>query len=115
MHRRLFHIAPLEDWSAAGATYVPSDFERDGFIHCCTAAQVLGVANAYLRGRVDLVLLAIDPNRSTSEIRYENLTGGSELFPHVYGPLERRAIVATERLVPDADGGFSRSTLLGDA
>jgi uncharacterized protein (DUF952 family) len=40
------------------------------------------------------------------EIRYENLEGGDELFPHIYGRLDRAAVLAAEPLEPGgATGG----------
>ena len=54
--------------------------EQEGFIHCSTADQYTWVANQRFRGRLDLVLLHIDPARLRSEVRYENLEGGTTLF-----------------------------------
>ena len=81
----IFHIASADLWGQAGQTYQGDTLESEGFIHCSTAEQVLTVANAIFRGRTDLVLLRIAAERVEPEIRYENLEGGSELFPHVYG------------------------------
>jgi uncharacterized protein (DUF952 family) len=65
------------------------------------------VANAIFRGVAELVLLEIDPRRVAPDIRYENLDGGDELFPHVYGPLNRDAVLATHPLESDASGEFT--------
>jgi uncharacterized protein (DUF952 family) len=102
----LFHIARQADWVNAGDTYVPSSFDDDGFIHCATRSQVLRIANERFGGRCDLIVLVIDPRRVPAEIRLENLEGGSELFPHIYGPLERSAVVAVETFSPGSDGTF---------
>jgi uncharacterized protein (DUF952 family) len=68
----------------------------------------MGVANVF-RGRSDLVLLTIDADRIDAPIRYENLSGGSELFPHVYSAFPRRSVVAAEPLALRADGSFEPS------
>jgi uncharacterized protein (DUF952 family) len=78
----------------------------DGFIHCSTHEQLLRVANSRFRGRTDLVLLRIDAALVRDLIRYENLEGGAELYPHLYGSLAKAAVVAATPLRPDADGGF---------
>ena len=39
-------------------------------------------------------------------VRRENLEGGEWLFPHVYGPIDVRAVVAVTVLSPAHDGGF---------
>jgi uncharacterized protein (DUF952 family) len=78
----------------------------EGFIHCSTPEQVLRVANARFRGREDLVLLLIDSGMIAAEIRYENLEGGNERFPHIYGPLNLEAVINVLDFEPQADGTF---------
>jgi uncharacterized protein (DUF952 family) len=109
MGEPLFHIAPAAAWEQSADPYVPADFERDGFVHCSTQRQVISVANALFHGRSDLVLLMIDIDRIDAPIRYENLSGGSELFPHIYSSLPRESIVAVEPLALRADGSFEQS------
>jgi uncharacterized protein (DUF952 family) len=107
----LFHIAPAAAWAESADAYEPPDFEKEGFVHCSTRSQVVGVANARFRGRSDLVLLMIDADRIDAPIRYENLSGGSELFPHVYSALPRGSVVAVEPLALRADGSFEPSSV----
>jgi uncharacterized protein (DUF952 family) len=78
----------------------------EGFIHCSNGHQVVWVANQRFRGRTDLVLLHIDPTRLGAQVRYENLEGGEELFPHVYGPIPVTAVVDVVRFLPAEDGTF---------
>ena len=52
------------------------------------------------------MLLCIDTDRVRAEIRYENLEGGLDHFPHVYGALELSSIVAAYTFEPQADGRF---------
>lgn len=52
------------------------------------------------------MLLCIKIDRVQSDIRYENLEGGTNLFPHVYGVLETGAIIAAYAFAPEADGRF---------
>jgi uncharacterized protein (DUF952 family) len=110
---KIFHIAGEADWQAAltEGTYrtstVGRSLEEEGFIHCSERHQVAGVANAFYRGRTDLFLLVIDTNRVAPEIRYEALDGGTERFPHIYGPLNVESVVAVEPLKPRQDGVFS--------
>ena len=102
----IFHVASKEMWEQTGPTYSGDTLQSEGFIHCSTAEQVLPVANAIFKGRADLVLLKISAERVEAEIRYENLDGGAELFPHLYGPLNRDAVVSVEALEPGTDGAF---------
>ncbi len=102
----IFHITSREMWEQTGPTYSGDTLRSEGFIHCSTAKQALPVANAIFSGRPDLVLLTISAERVKAEIRYENVEGGAELFPHIYGPLNRDAVVSVEPLEVGADGAF---------
>ncbi|MCX6054555.1 MAG: DUF952 domain-containing protein [Chloroflexi bacterium] len=90
----IYHITTLSAWhqSISKEFYLPSTFEVDGFIHCSDRNQVLKTANQFYGQSKDLLLLEIDPNLSLSKIIFENLEGGEELFPHIYGKLEFFAI-----------------------
>jgi steroid delta-isomerase-like uncharacterized protein len=103
---RLFHIAFASTWANSADPYVPAGFETEGFVHCSTQSQVIDVANRLFRGRSDLVILTIAVERIDAPIRYENLTGGSELFPHIYSPIPRESVVAVVPLTPRSDGSF---------
>lgn len=111
--RIIFHIAEREAWnqSQTKQSYRPQMLSAEGFIHCSTPAQVLQVANARFRGRSDLLLLSIDTDRVDAEIRYENLEGGQELFPHIYGELDRGAVIRVVEFKPQADGRFGIADL----
>ena len=108
----VFHIAVAAEWAEATTAYRPGRFDEDGFIHCSTASQVMKVARARFRGRTDLVLLRIDPEAVDREVRFENLEGGEELYPHIYGELELSAITGIEPLAVGGDGEFITPTLL---
>jgi uncharacterized protein (DUF952 family) len=99
----ILHIADGAAWGAALASgrYLPSDYRRDGFVHCSDPDQVVRVANQRFRGVGNLVLLYIDPSRLSARVYYENAEGDEELFPHVYGPIE---VAAVSRWVPFREG-----------
>jgi uncharacterized protein (DUF952 family) len=67
---------------------------------------VIQVANVRFRGQPGLVLLSIDTDKVTAEIRYENLEGGEQMFPHIYGALNTDAVVKVARFEPGAEGYF---------
>jgi uncharacterized protein (DUF952 family) len=105
----LFHITSAEELRAAGqsGTYTPTAFDEEGFVHCSYAHQVAATANRIFRGRSDLVVLEVDPARLHCPVIDENLEGGAERFPHVYGPLPLSAVVQVHRLSFDEAGGFA--------
>lgn len=92
----LFHLADAAEWQAAvdaGGPYersMPGVALADvGFLHCSFADQVEPTRQRWYADRDDLVLLTIDPELLAAEVRVE------DGFPHVYGPLDLAAVVAT--------------------
>jgi uncharacterized protein (DUF952 family) len=106
----LYHTTTAETWAAAQAAgvYTAASLASEGFIHCSLPSQMVATANRYYHGQHGLLLLAIDSDQVTAEIRVENLGGGSELFPHIYGPLNLDAVSALLPFEPDPDGTFRR-------
>jgi len=108
--RPLHHLALAEAWAHAQASgaYERSTIDRslaeEGFVHCSFPEQVQGTADRYYRGRDDVVLLTIDPERLTSEVRVEPSPSTGEGYPHVYGPIDLRAVVSVVP-VPLGDDG----------
>lgn len=96
---RIFHIATAADWRRTLETgsYTTSTvgrtLEEEGFIHASRRDQVQGVFDRYYTGLGEhLVLLTIDPARLTgAEVRVEAV--GDDSYPHVYGPINRAAVV----------------------
>ena len=105
----IFHITKRHAWTRAKAegSYRTEMFPIEGFIHCSTADQVIQVANIRFRGQNGLVLLSIDTDKVTAKIIYENLEGGSQLFPHIYGELNIDAVVQVAEFEPGAEGYFT--------
>ena len=106
--RIVYHITRKTDWAAAltAGLYTVDSLGAEGFIHCSTAQQVIATANRIFRGRRGLVLLCVDTHKVKPEIRYENLEGGQELFPHIYGEINTDAVVQVADFEPGADGYF---------
>jgi uncharacterized protein (DUF952 family) len=104
----IVHICSRSDWEAAlkCGVYQAESLADSGFIHCSLPSQALDVANRYFPGRKDLLLLWIDPGKLTAEVRWES--SDSEIFPHVYGPIELNAVTATLDFPSDEDGVFRR-------
>ena len=96
---RIFHIATESDWrqTLETGTYTTSTvgrtLEEEGYIHASRRDQVQGVFDRYYRPLGErLVLLTIDPARlSDAEVVVEPV--GDDSYPHVYGPVNRSAVV----------------------
>lgn len=105
----ILHFCPSDVWSAAQrqGEYRGDTLASEGFIHCSTADQVHLPANALVRGRTDIVLLEIEPERLTAPVRWEPGDPSSMRFPHVYGPIPLDAVVAVRDFRPRPDGTFA--------
>ncbi len=98
--------------------YLPHGFENDGFIHCTAGSDsLLQVANAFYRHAPgEFCVLVIDEHRVVAPVKYEppapvagqvaNVEEHS-LFPHVYGPINRDAIIDVVGVRRDPDGTFT--------
>lgn len=115
----ILHITSKKQWDKAQVSglYYPDNFTLDGFIHCSSAAQVLGVANNFYAGQTDLLLMCIDPKKVEAPLKYEppihphggydpSPTDTIDLYPHIYGPLNLDAVVMVEDFVARPDGRF---------
>jgi uncharacterized protein (DUF952 family) len=108
----LVHLCSVDEWTSAQTRCElrPESLASDGFIHLSTPDQVHLPANRLYRGRVDLVLLYIDPARLDSPIRWElgvATDPESMLFPHLYGALPVGAVINVTSYRPAPDGIFA--------
>lgn len=102
----IFKIVPSPLWIQAESVGqfdgAPVD-HADGFIHFSTAGQVRETARRHFAGQGDLLLVAVDPARLGSILRWETSRGG-DLFPHLYGPLPLAAVLQVMPLPLGPDG-----------
>ena len=112
----IYHIASRRAWNEARAqaVYRTESLDTEGFIHCSTEEQVVPVAENFYKGEPDLLLLVIDPEHLTSDLKWEPPAGGTppgipegDLFPHIYGPVNLEAVVKVFDLQSNPDGKFT--------
>ncbi|GAB4008060.1 DUF952 domain-containing protein [Nocardioides ultimimeridianus] len=97
----IFHLALASDWAAAqeAGRYTISTRGRtlaeEGFIHASRGDQWPAVRERFYAGVSEpLVLLQIDTDRlGVPLIEEPAVPGGTETFPHIYGPLSVDAVV----------------------
>jgi uncharacterized protein (DUF952 family) len=100
----IYHIVLPDYWAEwkEEENYYPATFEQEGFIHLSTAQQVPGVLERYYQGVKTLILLEIATEKLKTAAIYEPATSG-ENYPHIYGPINREAIVKIHCLNLDHD------------
>jgi uncharacterized protein (DUF952 family) len=72
--------------------YETDSLKEEGFIHLSKQEQVKGVLQRYYKDQKDLLLLHIDENKLTAELKYELAPSVNELFPHLFGRLNLDAV-----------------------
>ena len=105
--RPTFHLIPLEVWGDADpdAPLVRPSLDDEGFIHCTDGADAL-IATAERHYRDDprpFLALRLDLDGITSPWRYDE---PGKPYPHIYGPIDRPAILDVVTVLRDPDGRF---------
>lgn len=110
----IYHLVTRPEWEEARrlAIYSPPSLTSDGFIHCSTLDQLVTTANAFFRGRGDLVVLCIEEPRLRAPLRFEAPADPSdarshERFPHLYGALNPDAVAEVVDFPCSDDGSFA--------
>jgi uncharacterized protein (DUF952 family) len=98
----IFHITTPDYWEkwAELNHFEPPTFQEEGFIHNCTESQIDGVLERYFVGINQIVLLHVDTTLLEAPLEWEVGTN-EELFPHIYGSLNKTAVVGIEVLIRD--------------
>lgn len=96
----IYHVTTKAAWEEAReeGQYKHISLEKEGFIHNCSKAQLAGVLDRYYKNVPDLLLLHIDENLLEAALKYELAPSVNEEFPHIFGPINIDAVVATESL-----------------
>ena len=93
---RILHAALPADWEDARATgsYAVSTrgltLADEGFIHASTAAQLPGVLAGFYADLSEVTLLVLDVDAleaAGSPVRWDQMPGSADPFPHVYGDI----------------------------
>lgn len=105
--RLTYHLVPRETWQASDPVrpYGATSLETEGFIHCTDGASEL-VATANRHYREDpraFLVMTIDLDATGSPWRIEDEGG---IYPHVFGPIDRVAVVRVVPAPRDAGGLF---------
>lgn len=105
----IHHLVAAEDWHRdLDRPYSPASLADEGFVHCSPDLDtLLTVANRFYRHLTgDVLVVDLDEECLTADLRWEapahpdgSATNPADpRFPHVYGPLDRNAVIAVRRL-----------------
>ncbi|CAN5439425.1 DUF952 domain-containing protein [soil metagenome] len=89
----IYHIVLPEAWAVFDVDlYEHPSLAAEGFIHCSFAEQLDAVIARYYSGAGRVVVLEIESDKLMSRMIKEHSTN-NEIYPHIYGPINRDAIV----------------------
>lgn len=112
----ILHLVAADEWAVATDPYAPASLATEGFVHATDdETTLLEVANRFYRQVPgEVLVLVIDEALLDAEVRREAAahpdgsptTADEPLFPHVYGPISRRAVAAVRRVQRSPDGHY---------
>ncbi|MDA3646821.1 cupin domain-containing protein [Saccharopolyspora indica] len=116
MTSTLLHLLPLSAFHADRDSPIRvASLQTDGFVHCSQDVRTaLAVANTVFRPATEpMIALELDPAKLSAPVRWEPAHPSppysfspDQLFPHVYGPLERSAVIGVRYARRDQAGDF---------
>lgn len=104
----IYHITTPEDWAKFQDEdyYETESLKTEGFIHNSTQEQARVVANRFFVGNEKIVLIKIEKFKLEAVLKYELAKSENQYFPHIYGRLNKSAIVEIAAIPCKEDGQF---------
>ena len=87
--------------------------QADGYIHLSTRDQLTETVDRHFAGQAELWVAAVDLAALGDSVRWEESRGGA-LFPHIYGAMPLKVVIAYGGLERD-DGGTVKLPVAGDS
>lgn len=96
----IYHIVLPEVWERFKdrPSYQAESLTTEGFIHCSYETQLETVLKRYYSRVEKVLILKIDTDKLLSKLVKEASTN-DELYPHIYGRLNRNAVVSIEERI----------------
>lgn len=92
--------------------FVSLSLEKEGFIHCCYPHQILWVLNRHFIKEKRVMLICINENKLMSKWKSEDLSQRGQDFPHVYGPINKDAVIDHFWIESDFEGIYQKNEKL---
>ena len=90
----IYHIVFKSEWEKQIGLpeYTAASLDLEGFIHASNLEQIVATLNRFFSTEKDnVVILKIDTSLLLPKLVYE--PAGDELFPHIFGGINKNAIV----------------------
>ena len=104
----IYHITTPALWQqfATLPFYEAPSLQSEGFIHASKVSQVQETANRYYKNEPEILLLTIDTSLLAIPLLYEEAPNRKEEFPHLYGKLNKDAVVEHTTIARQDDGSY---------
>ena len=83
--------------------------EAFGFVHCSTVEYFWRVAPNFSDVTEPMVLVLFDEAKLTAEVKYEDGDDCGRTYPHVYGLVNREAVVGVLPFLRDENGAYRKN------
>jgi uncharacterized protein (DUF952 family) len=96
----LFHITEKDQWEKAleSGIYIPCSFEDERFIHLSTQNQWQKTLAKFYKDKKNLLLLEIPAIKLQDKLKWEDLMGEGQLFPHYFDSIKVNLVSKVSRI-----------------
>lgn len=91
----IYHIAKSTEWNQPESEYEHESLKTENIIHASTRNQVVPTFSKHFPKDGDFTLLEIEIPKLTNEVKFEYVSERDELFPHIYGFINKSAVART--------------------
>lgn len=100
-----FHLSTKASWEAQELSiwYTHPSLKNEGFIHASFPSEIRTTYEQYFQSTDELVLIGINLSLVEAEVKMENVTSRQAIFPHIYGKLNKSAIVFLQTIQSPKD------------
>lgn len=107
----ILHCMKEKSWNKVKnkKSFGKKDLRKCGFIHCSSIEYFWRVAPNFKDVKEPLVLICIDEDKLTSEIKYEDSDNCGRYYPHIYGEINIDSVVQVLPFLKDESGNFIKN------
>jgi len=105
--QKILHVTTSKIWNQFQSLpfYETESLKNEGFIHNCTKGQLLNVIGRHFSSHQSLILLEIETAMLESPLLMEE-SYPNDWYPHIYGRLNKDAIIRVIPIEADSFGSF---------
>ena len=83
--------------------------DAEGFLHCSTIEYFWRIVWLFEEEQDEFAIVCIDEEKLESEVRYEDGDNCGRAYPHIYGLVNKSAVVDTLSFLRDESGKYVKN------